>query len=142
MEWSWNLLKLKLFYWNWIKAFVTWIWIESFHMTASIPMPWCKYIHVIIYIYIYMYIIIYYILYTCITIVHDFIWNGYPMFSCAIIWILNWRIISDAFCFTCIVQWSEVANSCPMCKMNFQSIIHDVKSNEDYKTVRVNRYYI
>lgn len=39
-----------------------------------------------------------------------------------------------AFCFTCIVQWSEVANSCPMCKMNFQSIIHDVKSNEDYKT--------
>ena len=39
------------------------------------------------------------------------------------------------FCFACIVQWSEVANSCPMCKTQFRSVIHNVRANDDYEKV-------
>ena len=37
----------------------------------------------------------------------------------------------------CIVQWSEVSNKCPMCKVSFKSLIYDVKTESNYKTVRV-----
>ncbi|EDO44322.1 predicted protein, partial [Nematostella vectensis] len=31
---------------------------------------------------------------------------------------------SHAFCFYCILQWSEVVRKCPLCKATFFSIIH------------------
>nr|CAD7429979.1 unnamed protein product [Timema monikensis] len=36
------------------------------------------------------------------------------------------------FCFTCLLEWSKVKAECPLCKQNFKSIIHNVRSIEDY----------
>lgn len=44
-------------------------------------------------------------------------------------------ITAHSFCLACILQWSEVASSCPMCKTTFESLIHDVKASNDYKIV-------
>ncbi|XP_028403574.1 E3 ubiquitin-protein ligase Topors-like isoform X2 [Dendronephthya gigantea] len=38
-----------------------------------------------------------------------------------------------AFCFSCILQWCEVAQTCPLCKTGFASVIHNVKSMQDYE---------
>ena len=45
--------------------------------------------------------------------------------------------IKDAFCFTCIVQWSEITQTCPICKAPFQAVIHNVNSVDEYTTVRI-----
>ncbi|XP_049787434.1 E3 ubiquitin-protein ligase Topors [Schistocerca cancellata] len=36
------------------------------------------------------------------------------------------------YCFTCLLEWSKVKAECPLCKQSFQSIIHNVRSIEDY----------
>ncbi|XP_002739463.1 uncharacterized protein LOC100376440 [Saccoglossus kowalevskii] len=36
------------------------------------------------------------------------------------------------FCFVCIMEWSKVKATCPLCKTSFKSIIHNIKSNEMY----------
>lgn len=36
------------------------------------------------------------------------------------------------YCFTCLLEWSKVKPECPLCKQGFQSIIHNVRSIEDY----------
>ncbi|XP_067002019.2 E3 ubiquitin-protein ligase Topors [Anabrus simplex] len=36
------------------------------------------------------------------------------------------------FCFSCLLEWSKVKAECPLCKQSFKSIIHNVRSNEDY----------
>ncbi|XP_063226036.1 E3 ubiquitin-protein ligase Topors-like [Bacillus rossius redtenbacheri] len=36
------------------------------------------------------------------------------------------------FCFTCLLEWSKVKPECPLCKQTFKSIIHNVRSIEDY----------
>ncbi|GJQ66677.1 hypothetical protein Trydic_g4641 [Trypoxylus dichotomus] len=36
------------------------------------------------------------------------------------------------FCFTCLLEWSKVKPECPLCKQPFTSIIHNVKSNNEY----------
>ncbi|ESP05257.1 hypothetical protein LOTGIDRAFT_208267, partial [Lottia gigantea] len=36
------------------------------------------------------------------------------------------------FCFVCLLEWSKVKNECPLCKQSFKSIIHNVRSYEDY----------
>lgn len=38
-----------------------------------------------------------------------------------------------AFCYFCILQWSEIVRTCPLCKSSFTSIIHSVKSMTDYQ---------
>lgn len=38
-----------------------------------------------------------------------------------------------SFCFFCILQWSEVGNTCPLCKTAYTSLIHKVKANDDYE---------
>ncbi|KAK9876185.1 hypothetical protein WA026_011303 [Henosepilachna vigintioctopunctata] len=37
------------------------------------------------------------------------------------------------FCFKCLLQWSKIKAECPLCKQPFKSIIHNVKSNEEYE---------
>ncbi|XP_053621028.1 E3 ubiquitin-protein ligase Topors-like [Plodia interpunctella] len=37
------------------------------------------------------------------------------------------------FCFTCLLTWSKVKAECPLCKQNFKSIIHNVRSNHQYE---------
>lgn len=52
--------------------------------------------------------------------------------------VLDWRVppgAVDSFCFQCILQWSEVSTSCPMCKTSFTKIIYDVKANDLYNVV-------
>ncbi|XP_003388691.2 PREDICTED: E3 ubiquitin-protein ligase Topors-like [Amphimedon queenslandica] len=44
------------------------------------------------------------------------------------------NVCFHAFCYVCIVQWSEVSNKCPMCKVSFKSLIYDVKTESNYKT--------
>ena len=36
------------------------------------------------------------------------------------------------FCFVCLLEWSKVKAVCPLCKQPFTSIIHNVRSIEDY----------
>ncbi|KAI0209506.1 E3 ubiquitin-protein ligase Topors, partial [Lamellibrachia satsuma] len=36
------------------------------------------------------------------------------------------------FCFVCLLEWSKVKAVCPLCKQQFKSIIHSVRSIEDY----------
>eukprot|EP01117_Protostelium_nocturnum_P014101 TRINITY_DN5321_c2_g2_i2.p1 TRINITY_DN5321_c2_g2~~TRINITY_DN5321_c2_g2_i2.p1 ORF type:complete len:364 (+),score=134.11 TRINITY_DN5321_c2_g2_i2:229-1320(+) len=40
-----------------------------------------------------------------------------------------------SFCFLCIFQWSHMGSSprCPLCKQEFFSLIHNVKSSSEYK---------
>ncbi|XP_013197202.2 E3 ubiquitin-protein ligase Topors [Amyelois transitella] len=41
------------------------------------------------------------------------------------------------FCFTCLLTWSKVKAECPLCKQNFKSIIHNVRSNHQYEEYMV-----
>lgn len=41
------------------------------------------------------------------------------------------------FCFTCLLQWSKIKTECPLCKQNFKSIIHNVRSEGDYDQYNV-----
>ncbi|XP_020280572.1 E3 ubiquitin-protein ligase Topors-like isoform X2 [Pseudomyrmex gracilis] len=43
------------------------------------------------------------------------------------------------FCFICLLQWSKIKTECPLCKQTFKSIIHNVRSEEDYDQYHVNR---
>lgn len=36
------------------------------------------------------------------------------------------------FCFACLAEWAKVKAECPLCKQRFKSIIHSVRSLEDY----------
>ncbi|KAH9366693.1 hypothetical protein HPB48_021194 [Haemaphysalis longicornis] len=36
------------------------------------------------------------------------------------------------FCFACLAEWAKVKAECPLCKQRFESIIHSVRSLEDY----------
>ena len=38
-----------------------------------------------------------------------------------------------SFCFCCILQWCEVVQTCPLCKAGFASVIHNVKSMQNYE---------
>lgn len=53
---------------------------------------------------------------------------------CLHIFYLN-CLFSDAFCYFCILQWSEIVRTCPLCKSSFSSIIHSVKSMDNYQQV-------
>ena len=44
-----------------------------------------------------------------------------------------------AFCYYCILQWSEISQTCPLCKKPFSVLIHDVKSIKDYKETHVKK---
>ncbi|XP_072942225.1 uncharacterized protein [Epargyreus clarus] len=41
------------------------------------------------------------------------------------------------FCFKCLLTWSKVKAVCPLCKQNFRSIIHNVRSNHQYEEYMV-----
>ncbi|XP_028159070.1 E3 ubiquitin-protein ligase Topors [Ostrinia furnacalis] len=41
------------------------------------------------------------------------------------------------FCFKCLLTWSRVKAECPLCKQNFRSIIHNVRSNHQYEEYMV-----
>ncbi|XP_041974838.1 E3 ubiquitin-protein ligase Topors-like [Aricia agestis] len=41
------------------------------------------------------------------------------------------------FCFKCLLTWSRVKAVCPLCKQNFRSIIHNVRSNHQYEEYMV-----
>ncbi|XP_077537976.1 E3 ubiquitin-protein ligase Topors-like [Haemaphysalis longicornis] len=42
------------------------------------------------------------------------------------------------FCFACLAEWAKVKAECPLCKQRFKSIIHSVRSLEDYDQYFVN----
>ena len=37
------------------------------------------------------------------------------------------------FCFSCLSEWVKRRHVCPICKADFTSIIHNIKSDEDYE---------
>ncbi|KAL3868065.1 hypothetical protein ACJMK2_040903 [Sinanodonta woodiana] len=43
------------------------------------------------------------------------------------------------FCFVCLLEWSKVKAECPLCKQPFKSIVHNVRSYEDYDQYHVPR---
>ncbi|RDD37934.1 E3 ubiquitin-protein ligase Topors [Trichoplax sp. H2] len=53
----------------------------------------------------------------------------------------TWRNVFeiDTFCFYCILQWSEVVQTCPLCKSEFTTIIHTVKSDKDYQMYQLSQ---
>lgn len=63
--------------------------------------------------------------------------SGSPEPTCAIcLGKLENKSFTDScfhqFCFTCLLEWSKVKAECPLCKQAFKSIIHNVRSIEDY----------
>ncbi|RZC34848.1 E3 ubiquitin-protein ligase Topors-like [Asbolus verrucosus] len=51
------------------------------------------------------------------------------------------------FCFKCLLEWSKIKAECPLCKQAFKSIIHNIKSINEYDehvvenvSVEENRY--
>jgi len=38
------------------------------------------------------------------------------------------------FCFTCLLEWSKVKAVCPLCKVDFTSIMHNIRSDSNYDT--------
>ncbi|XP_032528987.2 E3 ubiquitin-protein ligase Topors-like [Danaus plexippus] len=45
------------------------------------------------------------------------------------------------FCFKCLLTWSKVKAVCPLCKQNFRSIIHNVRSNHQYDEYTVEQHH-
>lgn len=43
------------------------------------------------------------------------------------------------FCYVCLLEWSKVKAECPLCKQTFKSIIHNVRSYEDYDQYHIPR---
>lgn len=43
------------------------------------------------------------------------------------------------FCFVCLVEWSKVKAECPLCKQSFKSIVHNVRSYDDYDQYHIPR---
>lgn len=43
------------------------------------------------------------------------------------------------FCYVCLLEWSKVKAECPLCKQTFKSIIHNIRSNEDYDQYHIPR---
>ncbi|KAK3612351.1 hypothetical protein CHS0354_011069 [Potamilus streckersoni] len=43
------------------------------------------------------------------------------------------------FCFVCLLEWSKVKAECPLCKQSFKSIVHNVRSYDDYDQYHVPR---
>ena len=43
-------------------------------------------------------------------------------------------ICSHKFCFTCLLEWTKIRHACPLCKIEFETIIHTIKSNENFDT--------
>ncbi|KAM7342173.1 topoisomerase I-interacting protein isoform 2-T2 [Cochliomyia hominivorax] len=41
------------------------------------------------------------------------------------------------FCFKCLCEWSKVKPECPLCKQTFKSIIHNVKSKDQFEEYHV-----
>uniref|UniRef100_A0A1I8PSU9 E3 ubiquitin-protein ligase Topors n=1 Tax=Stomoxys calcitrans TaxID=35570 RepID=A0A1I8PSU9_STOCA len=41
------------------------------------------------------------------------------------------------FCFKCLCEWSKVKPECPLCKQTFKSIIHNVKSEDQFEEYHV-----
>lgn len=37
------------------------------------------------------------------------------------------------FCFECLAQWTTITPECPLCKSNYQTVIYDVQSVDEYK---------
>lgn len=38
-----------------------------------------------------------------------------------------------SYCFECLLEWTKIRYSCPLCKQAFDRIIYDVRSNLEYK---------
>ena len=62
---------------------------------------------------------------------------GFRYFSCSIcLGKVENKSFTDScfhtFCFVCLLEWSKVKAVCPLCKQNFKSIIHNVRSLDDY----------
>jgi hypothetical protein len=38
-----------------------------------------------------------------------------------------------SFCFECLLEWTKIKDSCPLCKQKFERIIFDIKSNFEFK---------
>ncbi|ELU06401.1 hypothetical protein CAPTEDRAFT_223035 [Capitella teleta] len=67
---------------------------------------------------------------------------GSPDPNCSIcLGILENKSFTDGcfhtFCFVCLLEWSKVKAVCPLCKQPFKSIIHNVRSIEDYDQYHV-----
>lgn len=41
------------------------------------------------------------------------------------------------FCFLCLKEWSKIKPECPLCKQRFQTIIHNIRSHQEYDEYHV-----
>lgn len=44
------------------------------------------------------------------------------------------------FCLTCILQWTEIAPSCPLCKAPIRELIHDVTDDLQYRKINIAKF--
>ncbi|XP_055374192.1 E3 ubiquitin-protein ligase Topors-like [Condylostylus longicornis] len=69
---------------------------------------------------------------------HGRVANGSPPPNCAIcLGKCKNKCFTDSclhqFCFKCLLEWSKVKAECPLCKQCFKSIIHNVKSDDQFE---------
>lgn len=41
----------------------------------------------------------------------------------------------DAYCFVCILAWTEQSRRCPLCVANIELLVHNIRSEKDYQKV-------
>lgn len=41
------------------------------------------------------------------------------------------------FCFSCLVEWSKVKATCPLCQQPFRTIVHNIKENYEYEQYHI-----
>ena len=44
-----------------------------------------------------------------------------------------------SFCFDCITSWSKTARQCPLCRIDYSAIYHDIKDDKTFKTFQVKK---
>ena len=42
------------------------------------------------------------------------------------------------FCFSCLVEWTKVKSSCPLCKRDFSAILYNIRADDDYDEYKIN----
>lgn len=47
------------------------------------------------------------------------------------------HIYIDAYCFVCILAWTEQSRRCPLCVANIELLVHNIRSEKDYQKVQL-----
>lgn len=47
------------------------------------------------------------------------------------------ELSQDAYCFSCILAWTETSRRCPLCTRQIQLLVHSIRSERDFQRVHI-----